>query len=145
LVRNPFSGDRSIYNLERYSEIIDDLEDDSAPINEKSNRCIPALHVTPPTLVKTKIILGRMVLNGLCVPIQAHWAAAEEAAAQSNRCQSTVGKHLSALAPKADMPHRQQRLTERTGKGPGSIRHGRLSPVDVEIRSLPFLWAIRAR
>ena len=42
-MRNPLSGDRSIYNLERYSEIIDDLEDDSAPTNDKSSRCIPAL------------------------------------------------------------------------------------------------------
>jgi hypothetical protein len=82
---------------------------------------------------------------GLYIPIQTHCPAAEEAGAQSNRCQSTVGKHLSAVAPKADMPHRQQRLTERTGKGPGSVRHGRLSPVHVEIRSLSFVWAIGAR
>ena len=101
--------------------------------------------ITPPTLVNTKVILARMLLTWHCVPIQAHCPAAEEAAAQSNRCQSTVGKHLSAFAPKADMSHRQQRLTERTGKGPGSVRHDRLSPVDVEIRSLSFVWAIGAR
>ena len=67
--------------------------------------------------------------------------AAEEAGAVSNRVVD-VGKNLSALAPKADMPHRQQRLTERAGKGPGSIRHGRLPRVDVEIRSLSFVWAV---
>jgi hypothetical protein len=84
-------------------------------------------------------------MTWLCVPIQAHSATAEEAAAQSNRCQSTVGKHLSAFAPKADMSHRQQRLTERTGKGPGSVRHSRLPTLHVEIRSLSFVWAIGAR
>jgi hypothetical protein len=67
-----------------------------------------------------------------------------EAGAESNRGQSTVGKYLSAFAPKADMPHRQQRLTERAGKCPGSIRHGRRSRVEVEIRSLSFVWAVCA-
>ena len=83
-----------------------------------------------------------MELDGFYVPIQAHCPAAEEAGAESNRGQSTVRKYLSAFAPKADMPHRQQRLTERAGKGPGSIRHGRRSRVDVEIRSLSFVWAV---
>ena len=92
--------------------------------------------------MRAQSIRGRMELDGLYGPIQAHCPAAEEAGAESNRGQSTVGKYLSALAPKADMPHRQQRLTERAGKGPGSIRHGRLSRVDVEIRSLSFVWAV---
>ena len=94
--------------------------------------------------MRAQSIRGRMELDGLYGPIQAHCPAAEEAGAESNRGQSTVGKYLSALAPKADMPHRQQRLTERAGKGPGSIRHGRRSRVDVEIRSLSFVWAVCA-
>ena len=79
---------------------------------------------------------------GFTFQIQAHCPAAEEVRAVSNRCQSTV--YLSALAPKAYMPHRQQRLTEGAGKGPGSIRHGHLSRVDVEIRGLSLVWAICA-
>ena len=94
--------------------------------------------------MRVQSIRGRMELDGFYVPIQAHCPAAEEAGAESNRGQSTVGKYLSAFAPKADMPHRQQRLTERAGKGPGSIRHGRRSRVDVEIRSLSFVWAVCA-
>ena len=82
--------------------------------------------------------------RGLYIPIQTHCPVVEEPGAQSNRCLSTVGKHLSALAPKADMPHRQQRLTERAGKGPCSIRHNRLFGADIEIRSLSFVWAVCA-
>ena len=78
---------------------------------------------------------------GLYIPIQTHCPVLEEPGAQSNRCLSTIGKHLSALAPKADMPHGQQRLTERAGKGPGSIRHNRLIGADIEIRSLSLVWA----
>jgi hypothetical protein len=95
---------------------------------------LPAVAAAAVSLKGPRHLLRGMTVRGAPV--------AEEAGAVSNRCQSTVGKNLSALAPKADMPHRQQRLTDRAGKGPGSIRHGRLPRVDVEIRSLSFVWAV---
>jgi hypothetical protein len=48
-------------------------------------------------------------------------------------------RHQLFDSPLILAPHRADR------EGPGSIRHGRLPPLHVEIRSLFFVWAIGAR